>query len=390
MNTKPPIYLFLLLIIVSPMGIDIYLPAFPQIADSLHTPLSHIQVTITLFLAALGIGQLIAGPLADRYGRKPLIMVGLMLYIASSTVAALSQQIEMLWLSRIFQGLGTCAVSVSVMSGVRDSYSSERTASIYSYINGVICVIPALAPFVGGWLSETWNWRATFYFMTGYALLIGLISFWRLPETRPENTVYSEKLINWAQYKPILHNSIFQFNTGLVMLAMAIIIAFVSIAPIRLMVELGLDSTTFSIWFGSNAIINILASFIAPIVIRKLGKTKALQLAITMCSCAALLIVLLSHIAHPFAFMGPIFVASTGFCLILGICCSSALAPFSKRAGTAASLLGFFQMAGASALVGLVNLLPMASLHIMAIVMALPLAWFIFYKKDVTLKVYDK
>ncbi|GAD79537.1 multidrug effflux MFS transporter [Vibrio ezurae] len=390
MNQKPPIYLFLLLIIVSPMAIDIYLPAFPQMAQNLNSPINDIQVTITLFLAALGLGQLIAGPLADRYGRKPLIIAGLIVYIISSSIAALSQQIEILWLSRIFQGLGTCAVSVSVMSGVRDSYSSERTASIYSYINGVICVIPALAPFVGGWLSETWNWRATFCFMSGYALLIAIICLWRLPETRPANTVCSTKLINWQQYKPILHNATFQFNSGLVMLAMAIIIAFVSIAPVRLMLELHLDPTSFSLWFGSNAIINIMASFMAPIAIKKLGKTRALQFAISMCTLAALLILLLSNIDHPFAFMGPIFIASTGFCLILGICCSSALAPFSQRAGTAASLLGFFQMAGASALVGIVNLMPLASLHIMAFVMALPLAWFVCYKRDVTLKVYDE
>lgn len=169
MSRKAPLYLFLLLIVVSPMGIDIYLPALPQMAENLSTPMANIQITITIFLAALGLGQLLAGPLADRYGRKPLILSGLALYILGSVVGSLALQIEILWFARVLQGLGTCAVSVGVMSGVRDSYSTEKTASIYSYINGVICVIPALAPLVGGWLSETWSWRATFYFMAGYA-----------------------------------------------------------------------------------------------------------------------------------------------------------------------------------------------------------------------------
>ncbi|GAM66603.1 multidrug resistance transporter [Vibrio sp. JCM 19236] len=90
----------------------------------------------------------------------------------------------------------------------------------------------------------------------------------------------------------------------------------------------------------------------------------------------SILIVALQSVHHPFAFMGPVFIASTGFCFTLAICSSSALAPFSERAGTAASLLGFFQMAGASTLVGLVNLLPMGSLQVMAFIMALPLVWY--------------
>lgn len=160
------------------------------------------------------------------------------------------------------------------------------------------------------------------------------------------------------------------------MLAMAIIIAFVSVAPVRLMVELGMSPTAFSLWFGSNAIINILASFVAPIVINRIGQSNSLKLAIAMCTTAAILIVALQSVHHPFAFMGPVFIASTGFCFTLAICSSSALAPFSERAGTAASLLGFFQMAGASTLVGLVNLLPMGSLQVMAFIMALPLVWY--------------
>lgn len=374
--TRPvPFVLLMLLVAFSPLAIDIFLPAVPEMASALGAPLPQVQAIVAVFLLAMGLGQLLAGPLADRYGRRPLALTGIALYLAGSLLAAWANLIEVLWLARLLQGFGACAVVVAAMSGVRDSYGPERAGPIYSYLNGVICVVPALAPLLGGVLAELWDWRATFYFMAAYALFAGVLVAWRLPETRPADTRSDGALVSWARYQPVLVNPVFRYHTGFIMLAMAVIIGYVSIAPVQLMVEMAQSPMAFSLWFGTNAAINIAAAFAAPSIVARIGKRAGLKLAVVLCLIAALSLLGLSHIAHPLAFMGPVFIASIGFCFVFAVSGGSALAPFGERAGTASALMGLFQMTGASLLVGLVNLMPLPPVASLAVLMVLPLAW---------------
>ncbi|MBW3139811.1 multidrug effflux MFS transporter [Ferrimonas balearica] len=374
--TRPvPFVLLMLLVAFSPLAIDIFLPAVPAMADALAAPLPQVQATVAVFLLAMGLGQLLAGPLADRYGRRPLALSGVALYLAGSLMAAWANQIEVLWLARLLQGFGACAVVVAAMSGVRDSYGPERAGPIYSYLNGVICVVPALAPLLGGMLAALWDWRATFYFMAVYALLAGALVAWRLPETRPADTRSEGALVSWARYQPVVSHPVFQYHAGFIMLAMAVIIGYVSLAPVQLMVAMKQSPMAFSLWFGANAAINIAAAFAAPSIVARVGKRAALRLAIGLCLVAAIALLLLADLSHPAAFMGPVFISSIGFCFVFAVCGGSALAPFGERAGTASALLGLFQMTGASVLVGLVNLLPVAPVASLAVLMLLPLVW---------------
>lgn len=365
----------MLLVAFSPLAIDIFLPAVPEMATALGAPLPQVQATVAVFLLAMGLGQLLAGPLADRYGRRPLALSGITLYLAGALMAAWANLIEVLWLARLLQGFGACAVVVAAMSGVRDSYGPERAGPIYSYLNGVICVVPALAPLLGGLLAELWDWRATFYFMVAYALFAGLLVAWRLPETRPADTRCDGALVSWGRYQPVLINPVFRYHSGFIMLAMAVIIGYVSLAPVQLMVEMAQSPMAFSLWFGTNAAINIAAAFAAPSIVARIGKRAGLTLAVVLCFIAAMGLLGLSHLTHPLAFMGPVFIASVGFCFIFAISGGSALAPFGERAGTASALMGLFQMTGASLLVGLVNLMPLSPLASLAALMLLPLAW---------------
>ncbi|MBY5992569.1 multidrug effflux MFS transporter [Ferrimonas balearica] len=369
--------LLVLLVVFSPLAIDIFLPAIPAMAEALSTPLAKVQATVAIFLLAMGLGQLISGPLADRYGRRPMALWGVALYLLGALVSAYANLVEVLWLGRVLQGLGACAVVVAAMSGVRDSYGPERAGTYYSYLNGVICVVPALAPLLGGVLTQWWDWRANFQFMALYALVAGALVAWRLPETRPAGTQTEGALISWARYQPVLAHPVFRYHTGLIMLAMAVIIGYVSIAPVQLMVAMTQSPLAFSLWFGANAAINIAAAFLAPTLVARIGKKRALKLAALLCLSAGAALVALMGWAHPLAFMGPVFVASVGFCLVFAVSGGGALAPFGERAGTASALMGLFQMTGASLLVGLVNLLPLAPVAALAVLMALPMVWMV-------------
>lgn len=349
----PLILLLVLLVLFSPLAIDIYLPAIPQMAEQLGAEVTLMQGTITWFLFSMGLGQLLVGPLADRYGRKPIALGGVLLYGLSALAAGFAASLGELMLARVLQGFGACATSVAAFSVVRDSYGPKKSGQMISYLNGAICFIPALAPLLGGWLTAKAGWSANFWFMAGYAVIVGSWLLWRMPETRPEETSSSGPLISWSRYSPVLRSPSFLFNASLCMLAMAVILAYVTAAPVQLMVKLGLDMSGFSYWFTANAALNILACFLAPRFIARVGPRRTLRIGLLVLLLSAIVLTLVMHIEHPLAMMGPVFLSSIGFAMILGAAAGMALAPFGHCAGTAAALLGLFQMSGSGALVGI-------------------------------------
>ncbi|MFQ2200309.1 multidrug effflux MFS transporter [Aeromonas hydrophila] len=353
----PLILLLVLLVLFSPLAIDIYLPAIPQMAEQLGAEVTLMQGSITWFLFSMGLGQLLVGPLADRYGRKPIALGGVLLYGLSALGAGFAASLGELMLARVLQGFGACATSVAAFSVVRDSYGPKKSGQMISYLNGAICFIPALAPLLGGWLTAKAGWSANFWFMAGYAVIVGSWLLWRMPETRPEETSSSGPLISWSRYSPVLRSPSFLFNATLCMLAMAVILAYVTAAPVQLMVKLGLDMSGFSYWFTANAALNILACFLAPRFIARVGPRRTLRIGLLVLLLSAIALTLAMHIEHPLAMMGPVFLSSIGFAMILGAAAGMALAPFGHCAGTAAALLGLFQMSGSGALVGFIGVL---------------------------------
>lgn len=349
----PLILLLVLLVLFSPLAIDIYLPAIPQMAEQLGAEVTLMQGTITWFLFSMGLGQLLVGPLADRYGRKPIALGGVLLYGLSALAAGFAASLGELMLARVLQGFGACATSVAAFSVVRDSYGPKKSGQMISYLNGAICFIPALAPLLGGWLTAKAGWSANFWFMAGYAAIVGSWLLWRMPETRPGETSSSGPLISWSRYSPVLRSLSFLFNACLCMLAMAVILAYVTAAPVQLMVKLGLDMSGFSYWFTANAALNILACFLAPRFIARVGPRRTLRIGLLVITLSAMALTLVQHIDHPLAMMGPVFFSSIGFAMVLGAAAGMALAPFGHCAGTAAALLGLFQMSGSGALVGI-------------------------------------
>ncbi|NRA72726.1 MAG: multidrug effflux MFS transporter [Gammaproteobacteria bacterium] len=354
-NTTTLIALMVLLVIFSPLAIDIYLPALPIIGNDFGVSVGLVQNTVSWFIFSLGLGQLIAGPLADRYGRRPIALAGIIIYGLSALLAWSAQQIEMLLAARLLQGLGACATSVAAFASVRDSFGAKRSGHMISYLNGAICFIPALAPILGSWLTHQFGWRSNFSFMVGFAI-VGLVIVWlKFKETKPSNTDTSGKLINFARYYSVLKEPTFVFHATLCMLAMTVIIAYVISAPQLLMTTYGLSMAQFTIWFGVNAVFNIIACLVAPKYMTKFGSRKALTLGLSALVVAGLLMVGLSEIKQPWAFMLPIIFSSIGFAWTLGSAAGQALAPFGDRAGTAAALLGLFQMSGSGLIIALLQ-----------------------------------
>jgi DHA1 family bicyclomycin/chloramphenicol resistance-like MFS transporter len=380
MTNKQLLPLLILMVIFSPLAIDIFLPALPIMAKEFFVPMTQMQWSITIFILSMGFGQLISGPLADRYGRRPIAIGGVIIYGLASIMSAYSDSLTLFLMSRLIQGFGACAIVVAAFASVRDKYNAIESGVMYSYLNSAICCIPALAPLLGNVLTEYFGWRSNFEFMAGYAIFAGLILFFTLKETRPEHTEKHKNLISIDHFMPVLKHPVFLFNALVVMLAMAIIIAYVSSSPAWLMVTLGLDQQSFVYWFSVNAAINIVACFQAPQILVKFGARVTIGFGMVLLIFAGLLMLALLAWQTPVAFMLPIMISSLGFSLLMGACAGQALAPFGKKAGSASALLGFIQMSGSAVIVYCLQLLPLNEAEQLALLMLTIIPVYVIWK----------
>ncbi|NRF64770.1 multidrug effflux MFS transporter [Vibrio coralliilyticus] len=354
---KMQMVLLTLLVLFSPLAIDIYLPALPQISQAFHVEHALAQDTITWFLFAMGVGQLFAGPLADKVGRRTVALGGIGIYALSALLAWGAQNIEWMLAARLLQGLGACATSVAAFATVRDIFGPQKSGKMISYLNGAICFIPALAPILGSWLTQQFGWRSNFSFMAGFAMVALVAMCIGMKETNPAPS--KEPVFRPSRYMAVLKTPSFIFHASLCMLAMAVILAYVTSAPVVLMENLGLSMNEFTLWFGINAVINIAACMTAPKFMDKYGTHKTLVVGIMTLGLGGVVMLVMAQQQSALAFMLPIFLSSVGFAWVLGAAAGKALAPFGDKAGTAAALLGLFQMSGSGLVVGTVQRLGM-------------------------------
>ena len=386
---KPNLILLLilaLLVIFCPMAIDIYLPAFPTIATQFNVTEQQVQQTVAIFMLTVGLGQLIAGPLADKFGRKPVAVVGVSLNAGSALLAYMAPSFAVLMFARALQGLGACATFVVAFAIVRDKYGSERSGQMITYLNGIVCFIPALAPILGAWLTVQFGWRMNFMFLTLFALAGLVITLTLFRETRPADSHYQGHILDLRRFVPILKTPIFLFNSLLCMVAMSAILVYVTLAPGWIITHLGGTVADFTFWFTLNAVLSIVASFITPIYIKR-NSQKALRVGVTVLVASGILMIALSHIESAIALMLPILIAALGFALSLGSAAGMALSRFPKQAGTASALIGAMQMSGASVLVFLTQYLGLSTPWLIAfhLLLLAPLWLILMSKKAHTL-----
>lgn len=365
-------WLLLCLVLFSPLGIDIYLPAIPDIASGLGSSESLVQSTVSLFLLMMGLGQLLAGPLADRFGRRPVAMAGILIYLAGALLAVVADSGALFVASRLIQGIAVCATSVVAFSAVRDKLDGEESAQAYSFLNGALNIVPALAPLLGGILAEHYGWQAPFWFLACYSVLM-LAVVWRyLPETRPQGTRQSSG-IPFDRYWAIVRNPRFLAFAMVNGTGMGMVLTYVSLAPNVLMNQNGLSPLGFSLVFGANALWIMTASFMANWVIRRFGQRVCLGLSLVWHLLAALALALaFSHFgSDPWGYMIPVALGCAGFAASLGPATGLALSPFGDEAGVASSLVLFIQMALAS-VIGLAAVaLPLAPQWALCVTMVL-------------------
>lgn len=336
-----------LLSAIGPFSIDMYLPGFKVISADLGTSISHVQLSLTSFFIGIASGQMVYGPLLDRFGRKKPLIFGLTLYIVASIGCAFTQSADTLIFLRFVQALGSCGGMVASRAMVRDFFPARETAKIFSMLMLVIGVSPILAPTVGGYVIDAWGWHYIFIVLAFICLLIMLGVIFILPESKAPDKSMSLKPT------PIIKNFWAVFTTPQFIIyalaggtASSGLYAYLSGSPFVMMEFYGLNEKQYGWVFGLIAMGLITASQLNSLILNRYRSEKVAKYALFVQACIGL-ILLFASLTGALNLVGTIilifsFLACQGF--VFPNTSATALNPFSDLAGSASALLGSIQL----------------------------------------------
>ncbi|MBM3486132.1 MAG: multidrug effflux MFS transporter [Alphaproteobacteria bacterium] len=344
---------------VNPIAIDTMMPAMPMIADALATDAASVQYTLSAYLVGIGIGQLVHGPVSDRVGRRPIALVGIVLFALSSAGCARASSVEMLFALRVLQGFSACAGLVMARAIVRDRFERNVAAEVLAYVGVFHSLAPLTAPIFGASLAVAYGWEATFWAMAIYAAVVSVIAWFALPEThRQTEHARFGVLAKAANFAHILRNPVFRGYLGCMAIAYAGMFSFLAGSPFVLITFMGIDPERYGVLTALIMVGHILASFSAARLVRRFGIDRLLGLGVllTLAGGATMAGLAWLGIATVAAVMLPMFVYMLGFGNVSPTSAAAALQPFPTIAGTASSLFGFVQTMTATVVVELTGL----------------------------------
>ncbi|PFG40620.1 DHA1 family bicyclomycin/chloramphenicol resistance-like MFS transporter [Georgenia soli] len=339
---------------------DLYLPSLPVVAEDLSSGPALVQATITGVLIGGAIGQLLIGPLSDRYGRRRPVMIGVSLHVVASVLCALTPGIWPLIVLRVIQGIGNAAATVTAMAVIRDRYSGAGASVLMSRLMLVIGVAPLLAPTVGGLIAGWWGWRATFVVLALVGLVLIPVMARFLPETLPPAARRREPLgATFAGYGQLLRDGHFMALAVLPGLGLAALMSYVAGSPFVLQEGYGLSETEFALLFALNGAGLVLGSQLNASLVKRFEPTAVLGVAIPL--AATLGVVLLALVATGtgglLGLIVPLWLLLSVNSLVLPNATALALTLHGERAGTAAALIGALQAGVAGVVSPVVGLL---------------------------------
>lgn len=346
---------------LAPFSIDMYLPAFPTIAKEMGVDIPVIGFSLTGYFIGISIGQLIYGPLTDRFGRRKPLLFGLVVYAIAALGCSLATSAEWLIGMRVLSALGGCVGMVVTRAVVRDLFPVNETAQVFSTMMLVMGVAPIIAPTVGSFIFTHFGWRVIFYFLMVWSTLMILAVIFFLKESKEADPLISLKPFAVVrEYRDVITVTQFLLYTLAGSLFLAGMFAYISGSPFVFMKYFGFTESQYGWIFGFNAGGLILGSQINRLLLKKYNSTQIILYA----GCAFFVLVVFMLLSYAFGFVVKEVVLPSVFIymFLLGILnpnvSALALEPFTRFAGSASALIGAFQMAiGAfiSALVGFLH-----------------------------------
>ncbi|MFF1655720.1 multidrug effflux MFS transporter [Streptomyces sp. NPDC058255] len=366
-----------------PLAMDMYLPSLPEVTQALHAPAATVQLTLTACLAGMALGQLVVGPMSDRWGRKRPLLTGLAVYVLATVLCAVAPNVELLVAFRLAQGLAGAAGIVIARAVVRDLYDGVAMARFFSTLMLISGVAPIVAPLIGGQILRVTDWRGVFVVLTAVGIALTAVVWFRLPETLAPAERHSGGVGEALRaMRGLLADRVFAGYMLAGGFAFAALFAYISASPFVIQEIYGASPQTFSLLFGLNSVgLVILGQINGKILVGRVSLDRVLALGLALIALAATALLLMS--SGVFGEAGLVPVAAALFVLMsamgLAMPNTQALALMRVRhaAGSASALLGtssFLIGAIASPLVGIAGehtAVPMAVVQLAAVLVAI-------------------
>ncbi|MSO64327.1 MAG: Bcr/CflA family multidrug efflux MFS transporter [Alphaproteobacteria bacterium] len=349
------------LTMIAPLTVDMYLPTFPTIATALQADPALVQVTLSVFMVGFAAGQLSYGPFSDRFGRKPPLAFGMVLFAVACVGAATAESIETLIVWRFLQGVGGAAGPVLARAIARDLFGREKAASALSLMTLIMGLAPMLAPFTGGVILEAWGWRAVFIVLATFGSVAWACSALVLPESLAlsARTAMGPAMVLKA-FTSLLRNRRFLGYALCAGCSSAALFAYITSSPFVFMGYFGVEPLTYTYLFGTNVIGFMLGALVNSILVRRLGVDRLLLVSTTVAGAMGAILFLTKHLFDPglVGFMIALFLFMPSISMTNANATAGGLSESPTMIGSASSLLGglsFLMGASSGALAGLLH-----------------------------------
>lgn len=358
---------------ITPFSIDMYLPGFTAIAKDLHTTVSEVSLSLSTFFIGISAGQLLYGPLMDRYGRKPPLYIALVLYLVTTLLCAFATSLNFLIAIRFAQAIGACAATVAANAMVRDLFPVEENAKVFSMLMLILGVSPILAPTIGSYITSWLGWQAVFIILTAITAIILVAIFFGLPESSKADPGYSLKPAAITKsYLAVFKEPVFYTYTFTGAIAFAGLFTYLSGSPYVFMELYKVSEKEYGWIFALLAGGLILASQVNRVLLKRYKSQQIVPAALIVKTITGMVLVIMATnglLTLPLILV-LLFIYLSCLGYILPNSSALAMSPFTKGAGSASALMGAIQMGIGACVSTVVSMIQGGSLMPMAIVMS--------------------
>jgi DHA1 family bicyclomycin/chloramphenicol resistance-like MFS transporter len=324
-----------------PVSVDLYLPSFPELADHFGSSVDTVQLSLSTYMVGLAVGQAVYGRLADTYGRRRPLLMGMALYVAVSIACAYAPSVGALIGLRAIQGFAGCAGMVISRAIVRDLFAGAAAARFFSLLMLVFGIAPVLAPLLGGQILALGSWRAIFVTLAAYGVACLALTLW-LPETLPAERRRAAGMRDaLASYGSVLRSRPFVAYAATGACAGGALLAYIAASPAVVIEQFGVSPQLFGFVFGVNSLGLVVASQITGRTVARLGPERILRRSVAVQAAAGVAMLAIAVAGGGlWAVLVPLFFVVASFGGIMPTSAALAMTPFPESAGAASALLG--------------------------------------------------